>query len=187
MTEIPTHPQDKPRSFTHAAKIVVVGEASVGKTSLIVRFCKGFFNPEYLSTIGVNFFIQEIDMGDMVLKLQIWDTAGQEQFGPLRRRYYVGAKGAVLVYDKSSSSTYRRLDYWIEEIKEGAGEVPIILVGNKSDLAEAIGYEFGHQFASAHGLSFIEASAKSGMNASKVFTLLAPRVIDYINKTSRSY
>ncbi len=183
MTDTPPTTQD--RHITHAAKVIVVGEAGVGKTSLIVRFCKGFFNPEYISTIGVTFFIHEIKVGDKVLKLQIWDTAGQEQFGPLRKRYYLGAKGAVLVYDKSSSHT--QLDHWIQEIKEGAGDIPIILVGNKADLAEAISYEFGQQFATTHGLSFLEASAKTGTGTTEIFTLLAPQIIEYIDKTSKGY
>lgn len=185
----PTNSEDQPHGpkYTHAAKIVVVGEASVGKTSIIVRFCKGFFNPEYISTIGVNFFVQDVELGDRVLRLQIWDTAGQEQFGPLRRRYYVGAKGAVLVYDKSNSNSYRRLDYWIDEIRESAGKVPIILVGNKADLEEAVGYEFGRQLAYTHKLSFIEASAKTGMNVDRIFTFIAPQIIDYITRTSRSH
>lgn len=187
MTETPTKTLDQDRPYTHAAKIVVVGEASVGKTSLIVRYCKGFFNPEYLSTIGVSFFVQDVKIGNRTLRLQIWDTAGQEQFGPLRRRYYVGSKGAILVYDKSSSNSYWQLDRWVQEIKESAGEVPIVLVGNKADLAEAIGYEFGQQFANAHQLSFIETSAKTGMNISQVFTTLAPQVIDYIRKESLSH
>lgn len=186
MTETPTTSSDQDRPYTHAAKIVVVGESGVGKTSIIVRFCKGFFNPEYLSTIGVNFFVQDVKMGSRTLRFQIWDTAGQEQFGPLRHRYYVGSKGAILVYDKSSSSSYRKLDHWIQEIRDGAGEVPIILVGNKADLAEAIGYEFGQQFARTYQLSFIETSAKTGMNVSQVFTALAPQVIEYIRRTSRS-
>ncbi len=185
---LPTQSDDQHDSpkYTHAAKMVVVGEASVGKTSLIVRYCKGFFNPEYISTIGVNFFVQDVDLGNRVLRLQIWDTAGQEQFGPLRRRYYVGAKGAVLVYDKSDSSSYQRLDYWLDEIRENTGEVPIILVGNKADLEEAVGYEFGRQVAYTYKLSFIEASAKTGENVDKIFTTIAPQIIEYIDRTSRS-
>jgi Ras-related protein Rab-8A len=186
MTEHPRTPSDQDRAYSHAAKIVVVGEAGVGKTSIIVRFCKGFFNPEYLSTIGVNFFVQDVKMSTRILRFQIWDTAGQEQFSPLRRRYYVGAKGAILVYDKSSSSSYRKLDHWIQDIWDGAGQVPIVLVGNKADLAEAIGYEFGEQFARTYQLSFIETSAKTGMNVSQVFTTLAPQVIEYIHKASQS-
>ena len=169
-----------PPTYSHAAKIIVVGEATVGKTSLIVRYVKGIFNPSYILTIGVNFYVQDVRVGERVLRLQIWDTAGQERFGPIRKLYYFGTKGVVLVYDKSNEKTFERLGYWLKEIGEHAGDVPIILVGNKADLEGIISHEQGNQFAQAQGLSFLEASAKTGHQTMKIFNLTASQVIDYL-------
>ncbi len=172
----------EPPVYTHAAKVIVVGEATVGKTSLIVRFVKGIFKPSYILTIGVNFYVQDIYLPNRVLRLQIWDTAGQERFGPIRRRYYFGTKGAVLVYDKSSEETFQRLEYWLKEISQHAGDIPVILVGNKADLKEIISFERGKQFAMAHRLTFLEASAKTGHQTVRLFNLLAFQVSNYLSR-----
>ncbi len=166
--------------YSHAAKVLVVGEATVGKTSLIVRYVKGIFNPSYILTIGVNFFVQDVRVGDRILRLQIWDSAGQERFGPIRKLYYYGAKGVILVYDKTNERTFERLGSWLKEIEEHAGNIPITLVGNKADLEETISHERGMRFAQAHGLTFLEASAKTGHHTMKIFNLTASQIINYL-------
>jgi len=170
--------------YTHLAKVLVVGDAAVGKTSLLVRYVKGIFNPSYILTIGVAFFVQDVVVGDRVLRLQIWDTGGQERFGPIRRMYYRGAKGVLLVYDKSNPETFEHLDYWLKEVERGCSDVPIILVGNKADLPEAVTPNQGQEFASKHSLAFVETSAKTGLNTEKAFILLARRIIGHMNRLS---
>ena len=169
-----------PPTYTHAAKVLVVGDATVGKTSLIVRYVKGFFNPSYILTIGVNFYVQDVQIGDRVLRLQIWDSAGQERFGPIRRLYYYGAKGVILVFDKTNERSFESLGNWLTEISEHTDSVPIILVGNKADLEETVSFERGVRFAQAHGLSFLEASAKTGHHTLKIFEIVASQIIQYL-------
>jgi len=173
------------RPYTHLAKVVVVGDAAVGKTSLLVRYVKGVFNPSYIMTIGVAFFVQDIVIDERVLRLQIWDTGGQERFGPIRRMYYRGAKGVLVVYDKSSPETFKRLDYWLGEVEKGCSDVPIVLVGNKADLPEIVTLEEGQKFAEKHALPLVETSAKTGLNTEKPFNLLAHRIISHIEQLSR--
>jgi Ras-related protein Rab-1A len=170
-------------TYTHAAKVIVVGAATVGKTSLIVRFVKGIFNPSYILTIGVNFYVHDINLADKVLRLQIWDTAGQERFGPIRKLYYYGTKGVILVYDKTNVESFEKLEFWLNEIKTHTGDVPIILVGNKADLEEIITFEQGKQFAQNHQLTFLEASAKTGHHTLQIFNLLATHVNDFLSRT----
>jgi small GTP-binding protein len=177
MTRLPSeYRSDKP-TYTHRAKIVVVGDAAVGKTSLIIRYVKGVFNPSYILTLGVNFFIQDISIGEKTLRLQIWDTAGQERFGPVRQKYYKGARGAVLVFDLAKSESFERLDFWIKEVKNACGDIPMIFVGNKADLHPSVTSEQIQEFASSYHLTYVETSAKTGMNTVKPFFLLAPQIL----------
>lgn len=180
-TPPPGYQSDKP-TYTHRAKVVVVGDAAVGKTSLIVRYVKGVFNPSYIITLGVNFFIQDINIGDNTLRLQIWDTAGQERFGPVRQKYYKGARGAVVVFDLARSESFDRLDFWVKEVKQACGDIPIVFVGNKADLRPVVTAEQIQDFAAGYHLSYIETSAKTGMNTVKPFLLLAPLILDNIDE-----
>ncbi|MFX1563428.1 MAG: Rab family GTPase [Promethearchaeota archaeon] len=172
-------PPPTSRPYTHLAKTVVVGDAAVGKTSLLVRYVEGIFDPKYLLTIGVDFFLKDVVIDNRLVRLQIWDTGGQEEFGPIRRLYYRGAKGVLLVYDKSNPQSFQRLDYWLKEIKQGCGNVPIILIGNKADLKPAITTEEGQQYAKEQALTFIETSAKTNLNTKTPFSTLAQLIIKY--------
>ncbi|MHA2406632.1 MAG: Rab family GTPase [Candidatus Hermodarchaeia archaeon] len=182
MTDPPSeYVSDKP-TYSHRAKIVVVGDAAVGKTSLIVRYVKGVFNPSYIITLGVNFFVQDINIGDKTLRLQIWDTAGQERFGPVRQKYYKGARGALLVFDLANPTSFERLDFWIKEVKQACGDIPIVFVGNKADLRSGVTSDQIQEFASGYDLQYVETSAKTGMNTVKPFILLAPQILDIMDE-----
>ena len=169
------------RSYTRIAKAVVVGDAAVGKTSLLVRYVKGIFNPTYILTIGVAFHVKDIVVGDDVLRMQIWDTGGQERFGPIRRLYYRGAKGVLLVYDRANSASFERLGFWLKEIRRGCGQVPVVLIGNKADLDAVIEKGQGQTFAQNQSLDFVETSAKADINTDKAFSILARRIIEYVS------
>jgi len=154
-------------------KAIIVGEFAVGKTSLCKRYATGMFKEEYKPTLGVDIFTRKIkikDFGSVILS--IWDTAGQEKFRKMYPRYYKGAKYAILVYDVTSRETFESLSSWVEEINKHAGEIPIILVGNKVDLeayrqvSKAEGLELAKKL-NLHG--FYEASARTGLNVNEIF------------------
>ena len=168
------------QGWTHLAKVIVVGEAAVGKTSLLIRYIKGIFNPSYILTIGVQFFVHSVVVGDNVLRLQIWDTGGQERFGHVRHLYYQGARGGLIVYDKSDLKSFERLEYWLGEVENVCGGIPLVLVGNKADLPEAVTYEQGRRFAEEHAMGFVETSAKTNLNTEKAFTMLAQLILEYL-------
>jgi small GTP-binding protein len=181
MTSPPSEYSSDEPTYTHRAKVVVVGDAAVGKTSLIVRYVKGVFNPSYIITLGVNFFIQDVKLGEKTLRLQIWDTAGQERFGPVREKYYKGARGALIVFDLTNPTSFEQVNYWLAEVKRCCGEIPIVLAGNKADLRPAVKDETANEFASRYDLTYVETSAKTGMNTVKPFFLLAPRILESID------
>jgi small GTP-binding protein len=179
-TESTTQPIAAPRPYTHIAKAVVVGDAAVGKTSLLVRYVKGLFNPTYVLTIGVAFHVKDIVVGENILRLQIWDTGGQERFGPIRQLYYRGAKGVLLVYDRSNPDSFNRVDYWLKEVKRACGNVPLVLVANKADLEAKVQLEQGKAVAEEHSLIFVETSAKDDVNVDFAFSELSKLILNRV-------
>jgi len=156
-------------------KIVVVGPSGVGKSCLIYSFTDGEFLPNNDCTIGVEFAmrVMAIDEGKKV-KLQIWDTAGQESFRSITSNYYRGAHGALLVFDITQRNTFLYLDGWLAELKNFCDPF-VVLVGSKADLAESrtVTYAEALAFAKQHGLAYFETSAKKQAHAEEVFTCVA--------------
>ncbi len=154
-------------------KAIIVGEFAVGKTSLCKRYATGMFKEEYKPTLGVDIFTRKIEIKDFgSVILSIWDTAGQEKFRKMYPRYYKGAKYAILVYDVTSRETFESLPSWVEEINKHAGNIPIILVGNKVDLEayRQVSKEEGLKLAEKLNLhGFYEASARTGLNVNEIF------------------
>ncbi|MHA1893315.1 MAG: GTP-binding protein, partial [Candidatus Helarchaeota archaeon] len=119
-------------------KLVIIGDPGVGKTSLLLRYIENRFEEEYLSTIGVDFYIQNINIDNKEVKLQIWDTGGQEKFSYMRPGYYIGSVGAILVYDVTNPMSFQNLKIWMDEVHKYCPGIPIILAENKIDLPRVI-------------------------------------------------
>ena len=119
-------------------KIVVVGDAAVGKTSLIKRYTTDSFEKDYISTLGMQFSKYEESVAEEKIELFLWDLAGQESFSTLRDRFYTGSSGAIVVFSLSPEEieTYSHVAKWLSDIKETCGNIPIILFGNKADLVD---------------------------------------------------
>ncbi|MFX0032664.1 MAG: Rab family GTPase [Candidatus Hodarchaeota archaeon] len=117
-------------------KIVVIGDAAVGKTSLIRKYTKGDFQEDYIATLGAQFTQYEEKIEDVNLKFIFWDIAGQEIFEQMRKKFYSGTKGAIIVFSHSSDeqNSFRRISKWLSEIRKYCGKIQIALFGNKIDL-----------------------------------------------------
>jgi len=159
-------------TFSFLFKYIIVGDTGVGKSCLLLQFTDKRFQPVHDLTIGVEFGARMITVNNKRIKLQIWDTAGQESFRSIIRAYYRGACGALLVYDITRRVTFNNLSRWLDDIKEDGGEnITIMLIGNKADLKNRreVTYEEGQRFAEKYGLTFIETSAKTSNNVEKAF------------------
>jgi small GTP-binding protein len=156
-------------------KVVLVGNAGVGKTCLVRRFTQGLFPPGQGATIGVDFMIKTVDVDNEKVKLQIWDTAGQERFRSITQSYYRSAHALILVYDISCQPTFDCLPDWLREIEEYASsKVLRVLVGNKIDREDReIPTHVGEEFAERHNMYFLETSAKEAENVERLFMQIA--------------
>ena len=159
-------------------KILVIGESAVGKSCLLLRYTDNKFQETFMTTIGVDFKTKYIDIDGNHVKLQIWDTAGQEKFRSITKAYYRGAHGILVVFDVSSRDSFSKVRIWVQSIKDTmTTPYDVILVGNKSDLPEHfVTTEEAEELAQELGMKYIETSAKTGSNVDAAFYELATMV-----------
>lgn len=158
--------------------------AGVGKSCLLLQFTDKRFQHVHDLTIGVEFGSRMVSINDRQIKLQIWDTAGQESFRSITRSYYRGAAGALLVYDITRRETFEHLSSWLEDARQHANpNMTIMLIGNKSDVAHKrqVSREEGEEFAREHGLVFLETSAKTSDNVEEAFINTASVICEKID------
>mmetsp|Transcript_24186 Transcript_24186/g.40995 ORF Transcript_24186/g.40995 Transcript_24186/m.40995 type:complete len:212 (+) Transcript_24186:107-742(+) len=169
-------------SYDNLFKILLIGDAGVGKSSIMLRFCDDSFDPHLGSTIGVDFKVKMVKLRGKKVKMTIWDTAGQERFRTLTSSYYRGAQGIILVYDVTRKDTFDALDQWLREMEvyctDGAREVVKLLVGNKVDKAGVVSREEAEDWARARGMIFLEASAKADVGIAQAFEEVVEKILD---------
>lgn len=157
-------------------KLVFLGEQSVGKTSLITRFMYDSFDHTYQATIGIDFLSKTMYLEDRTVRLQLWDTAGQERFRSLIPSYIRDSTVAVVVYDITNVNSFNQTNKWIDDVRaERGNDVIIMLVGNKTDLADKrqVSIDEGEKKAKDLNVMFIETSAKAGYNVKQLFRRVA--------------
>ncbi|XP_035264987.1 ras-related protein Rab-41 isoform X2 [Anguilla anguilla] len=171
-------------------KLVFLGEQSVGKTSLITRFMYDSFDNTYQATIGIDFLSKTMYLEDRTIRLQLWDTAGQERFRSLIPSYIRDSAAAVVVYDIANLNSFQQTSKWIDDVRtERGSDVIIMLVGNKTDLADKsrqITTEEGEQRAKELNVMFIETSAKTGYNVKQLFRRVAAALPGMDNAPEKS-
>ena len=154
-------------------KIIIIGDSGVGKSCLAIKAIKNLFDDFYSPTIGFEFLTYNTNFENKNVKLQIWDTCGQEAYRSLIKSFYRNSSLAILVYSIEKEDSFKNLDNWMNDIKnESSPDIKVVLIGNKSDLESErkIAKEEGEKFCKDHKLSFfMETSAKTGVNAKKVF------------------
>ena len=169
--------KDEIAHYDISFKIIIIGDSFVGKSSLTIKAAKNIFDNYYTATVGFEFFTMLFKISSKVIRLQIWDTCGQEEYRSLIQNFYRNASLAIIVYSIDKRTSFENLEIWLNEIKEkGNPDVKIFLVGNKNDLIEnrEVSTEEGEKFYETHKLNFfIETSAKTGLNAEELFKRVA--------------
>lgn len=166
-------------------KITLIGDASVGKSSLLLRYIDNVFEESYICTVGVDFKLKTMRVDGEIVKLQIWDTAGQERFKPITHCYFRGSHGSIVVMDITNRESFENVAVWVEDFRENnavdCGR-NIVIVGNKLDEQESrvVSYEEAHQKAQELNCEYVEASAMTGKNLDVVFEKLVRLVVGSI-------
>lgn len=172
-------------SYAYLFKYIIIGDTGVGKSCLLLQFTDKRFQPVHDLTIGVEFGARLVSIDNQQIKLQIWDTAGQESFRSITRSYYRDAAGALLVYDITRRDSFLHLTRWLEEARQnGNPSMTVMLIGNKSDLEHrrAVSTKEGETFAQQNGLVFLETSAKTASNVEAAFIKTAEGIYDKIKE-----
>jgi len=177
------------KSFIY--KICVVGDGGVGKTSMVLRYCENSFKENYIMTIGSNFSTKQVDLREYpnyLIKLQLWDLAGQKHFSFVRPPFYRGSSATIYTFDLTRRSSFQNILNWKSEVEKVIGDSkPSILVGNKIDLAEQGQREVGTGDGEAlkeelNAIAYIETSAKEDVYIEPVFKDLTLAILEKTKK-----
>ena len=185
---IKSTPKDLEKTKVIEAKIVLLGDVSVGKTSIASRYCKNSFNDHHINTIGGAYQQQKVVLNNgAMVKLHIWDTSGQERFRAMTNLYYRDAQVAILTYDITNESSFNSIEFWIKELRYKVENENMILclVGNKCDVninERKIMTNKGKNYANENNMIFYETSAKTGEGVKDLFVTIANKVYEQQKK-----
>ena len=161
-------------------KVLLLGDTTVGKTCFLMKYTDKTFQDIHMATIGLDYRLKTMKLkSGKNIKLQIWDTAGQDRFRAITKNYYKGSHGIILIYDVTNVQTFENVKQWVSQIREEASpNVVIYIAGNKIDMEEdrKVNKEEGEKLAEELGFPFVETSAKSGININETFEDLVERI-----------
>eukprot|EP00995_Heteronema_vittatum_P002149 NODE_1308_length_1003_cov_1362.149895_g910_i0.p1 GENE.NODE_1308_length_1003_cov_1362.149895_g910_i0~~NODE_1308_length_1003_cov_1362.149895_g910_i0.p1 ORF type:complete len:213 (+),score=44.55 NODE_1308_length_1003_cov_1362.149895_g910_i0:74-712(+) len=177
---------NKHSDFDHLVKTVVIGDAGVGKTSLLLRYTDDIFDYNYLATIGVDFRIQTLEENGQLVKMQIWDTAGQERFRTITRGYYRGASAVLLCFDLTDAESFQHCASWVKDVEAYcSADCVVFLIGTKADQTDrrVVSQAEATAFAEENGMKYVETSAKRNQGVEGAFREVITGVLDRRAKT----
>ena len=171
-----------PRSGRAEIKIVLLGDSSVGKTSIVQRFAQDKFNPTSQATYGAAFVCKTVEVPELSVdvKFQIWDTAGQEKYHSMASMYYQDAAAAIIVFDTTKEQTFEGIKMWMKELQEkGPKDICLVIAGNKSDLVDdqKVDFDKARECAVQSNAYLTFVSAKEGLNISEIFFFIARTIV----------
>jgi len=188
--------------MSYVGKVILIGNAAVGKTSLLAQYVDGIFREEYKQTLGANFLIKEIDLAQIIddlkvnnpslikdiqekgFKLYFWDIGGQTDKLFANEYYFVQSLGAMVIFNLTDKKSFEDIDFWITKMKELSGDVPFIIIGNKSDLTakRTISKDVITKKVDEYGVRYYETSAKLNQNVNNAFFGLAIEILNNFTK-----
>ena len=181
--------KEESENYEQLYKIIIIGDSGVGKSNILGRYLRNEFREDTKATIGVEFGSKKMVIENVTIKLQIWDTAGEERYRSITSAYYKGSKGCFIVYDITNPQSFDDLMKWYEEIKRSGDKgVSIILVGNKCDLENErkITIEMGKNKAKEMNCPFYETSALNNIMIDQVFKVMCEDIYNRIKTEKKS-
>ena len=178
---------DTKSEFDYLIKLLILGDSAVGKTNFLCKLTENKFNQNYMASTAIDIKNTSIKINGKNIKLQIWDTAGQEKYRALTRSFLIKAQGILALYDITNHTSFDNLQSWLTLIKEECYvDIPVIIVGNKMDLEEKriVDKEEASEYAKKQNVEFIETSSKTGENVEKTLYMLNEKVLQKIENSS---
>ena len=161
-------------------KVLLLGDSTVGKTCFLMKYTDKTFQDIHMATIGLDYRLRSMRLkSGKSIKLQIWDTAGQDRFRAITKNYYKGSHGIILIYDITNTQSFENVKTWVNQIREEASSnVIIYIAGNKVDMEDErkVDRDDGEKLAEELGFPFVETSAKNGININETFEDLVERI-----------
>ena len=167
--------------FEYTIKLLILGDSNVGKTNFIYRFIENKFSQNYMATTGIDLKTSNIELNGKKIRVQLWDTAGQEKYRAITKNLFLKVQGFLTLYDITNEDSFVNLKSWVKLIKEECGNhMPILIVGNKSDLykVRAVEKDAAIAYAKEEKVEYIESSSKSGDNINEAISLIAEKVLE---------
>jgi small GTP-binding protein len=164
-------------------KVLTAGEGGVGKTTLLHKYIEGKFSADTKMTIGVEFFLKELNIDGQDIILQLWDFGGQERFRFLLESYVTGAKGALLMFDLTRTMTLENLEQWVNICRKERSDLPILFLGTKFDLSDDVCVD--DDYVKEHQdyfnlFDYMPVSSKSGLNVEQAFEKVTRKILEHI-------
>jgi len=169
-------------------KLVLLGDAGVGKTSLVYRFIENRFSRDFKSTLGVNLLKKKVSIDNVLISAQIWDLGGQEAYRKLRKLYLEGSQGALIVFDVLNQKSFDNLEDWVKSVIDIRGDKnPMVLIANKIDMEEhrIIKKPQAEEYAKKYNMKLIETSAATGTNVESAFNELIKQIVASVQKPAQ--
>jgi Ras-related protein Rab-8A len=165
------------------AKAIVIGDSSVGKSSLLYRYTEQDWNPHYIATIGVDFKVMTFERNNRIIKMQLWDTAGQDRFRTIVHTYYRGAHAVMLIFALDDRASFENLSEWMADVQRfGSNGVPVVLIGNKADTPAdqiVVADEEAEALAARLGGVYMKTSARLNQGVDEAFTAALEKCLEF--------
>ena len=168
------------KPFDVMFKGIMIGNSGSGKSCLLAKFCNGSFNDYNPSTIGIDFACKHINVGDKNVKIQLWDTSGQERFRSITTSYFRGAEFCLILFDLHDRESFEATKYWYDVFSKNNSEAKVVLVGTKKDLDCEIDRQEIRNYAKEFNCLYAEASSKTGEGVECLFTLVTGQLLEGI-------
>ena len=170
-------------NYDDKCQLLIIGDSTVGKTSILNKYSSRSFNPNYIATVGLDFFTKDEIIDNKTIRIKIWDTAGQERYKALTKCFFQKAQGVMIVFDVSSLKSFNNLKFWIDSLNSQLSEdmnlIPVTVIGNKIDLPKReVNKDIAEDFAQKNGFQYYETSAKTGEGIDSAIKELARRVMN---------
>jgi small GTP-binding protein len=178
--------QNVPVKCDYIFRVCIIGDAGVGKTSILTRYCDDVFRENHVNTIGVDFRVITLNKGETTSKIHVWDTAGQERFRSISVNYFRNAHGFIFVYDVTVRNSFENISNWIKLASENNDNAMInFIIGNKCDLNKReVQSDEGREYAECKNMIFMETSAQNSYNIKHLFEYIGDRLFQYYSRNS---